>query len=320
MTITQLTYILAVDDFRHFGKAADKCHVTQPTLSIQLQKLEEELGIIIFDRSKTPITPTAIGEKIIRQARIIVKESERINDIVSNQGNEVGGTFKMAVIPTVAPYVIPLFLREFHDKYPDVKLSIEEMKTVDIIAALEKDSIDGALLATPLKNDQIIERVLFYEPFYAYVSEDSELYKAKSISEKEIDPNVLWLLHEGHCFRDQALNICQKKRGKKIGSTHTSDIHFESGNLDTLRKLVDKYGGHTLLPYLATNDLNPEQKKKQLKSFKDPMPTREISLVHSRIFLKEHIINALEATILECLPKELKRIKGTSGQVIEFAV
>ncbi|MCP4912403.1 MAG: hydrogen peroxide-inducible genes activator [Oligoflexia bacterium] len=309
MTITQLNYVLAVDEFRHFKKAADSCHVSQPTLSMQLQKLEDELGVILFDRTKQPIIPTEEGEKVIAQARKVLLEYHKIEEVISD--NELNGPFKIGVIPTLSPYVVPLFLKSFLATYPKIQLEIEEMKTEDILKSLDKDQIDVGILVTPLFNDQVVERALYYENFKVYVCPEHELYKKEKVKEKDLVNEGLWLLNEGHCFRDQVLNICKFRNSNKQG------FSFESGSLETLIRLVESAGGYTLIPEMATQNLKPSSQK-LIREFEGSQPTREVSLVYSRLFLKEKHIDALEEIIIENLPPCLKTRKSKGLKVIDI--
>ncbi len=312
MTITQLEYVLAVDKFRHFGKAAKACNVTQPTLSMQLQKAEEELGVVLFDRSKNPILPTPEGEKIIVQARSVIREYKKIFSIIDASKEDVSGEFRLGVIPTLTPYVVPLFAGAFVKKYPQVNLTIEEFKTEDIIELLNKDELDAGLLVTPLVGETFIERVLFHEPFSVFASKNHQLLKKTKIRDRDLDTSDVWLLNEGHCFRQQVLNICRiKDKG-----TH-DNLKFESGNLETLKNMVTNSNGYTLLPQLAVNNLSNEDKK-FVREFQSPVPTREISLVHNRIFLKEKIITALEEEIVDHLPDSLKSLKKKNIEIISI--
>jgi LysR family hydrogen peroxide-inducible transcriptional activator len=313
MTITQLEYVLAVDKFRHFGKAAKACSVTQPTLSMQLQKAEEEIGIIIFDRSKNPILPTDEGEQIIKQARVVLREYKKIFAIIDAGKDEVRGDFRLGVIPTLSPYVIPLFAGAFVKKYPHVNLTIEEFKTEDIIELLSRDEIDAGLLVTPLQGESFIERTLFLEPFSVFASANHPLLKKSKIKDKDLDTSDVWLLNEGHCFRQQVLNLC--KISKDIGQH--DNLKFESGNLETLKNMVINNSGYTLLPHLAVLNLS-EEELEHVRDFQTPVPTREVSLVHNRIFLKEKIISALEASIIENLPDSLASLKKKNLEIISI--
>lgn len=313
MTITQLEYILAVEKYRHFGKAAKACSITQPTLSMQLQKAEEELGIVIFDRSKNPIITTDDGVKIIEQARLVIREYNKIFSIIDASKNEVAGDFRLGVIPTLAPYVIPLFVGEFVKKYPKVNIRIEEFKTEEIIDLLGRDELDAGLLVTPLEGESFIERVLFHEPFSIFASKDHPLLKKTKIKDKDLSSDDVWLLNEGHCFRQQVLNLCKLSRK----TSHHDNLKFESGNLETLKNMVLNNTGYTLLPYLAVLNLSAKDRN-HVREFQNPIPTREVSLVHNRIFLKEKIISAIEESIIENLPEGLSSLKAKNIEVISI--
>ncbi|MFO8148631.1 MAG: LysR family transcriptional regulator [Bacteroidota bacterium] len=291
MTITQLQYVLAVAEHQNFTKAAQKVFVTQPTLSMQIQKLEDELGVRIFDRSKKPIQLTETGRKIVNQARNIVNESDRIQDIVDQQKGFIGGTFRIGVIPTIMPTLLPMFLNNFIKKYPKVKLKIEELNTDTIIERLKEGHLDAAIAATPLETENIKEQVLYYEPFVAYIPKSHRLSKLEKLKVEDLDIDDILLLEDGHCFKDGILNLC--KTPKKENDDH---FQLESGSFETLVKLANEGLGMTLLPYLHTLDLN-ENESKNLKMFQDPVPAREVSLIYNKSELKIHIIEALKNTI-----------------------
>lgn len=302
MTFVQLSYVIAVDTHRHFGKAAESCHVTQPTLSMQIHKLEETLGILIFDRSRQPVEPTDAGALIIAQARKIVHEVDRIEDIVKNLHNDMSGEIRLGVIPTLAPYLLPLFITSFSNKYPNVVIIVEELQTLQIIAKIKNDTLNAGLLATPLATPGILEQPLFYEPFVGYVSAQHDLAQHKEISAEDLELTDLWLLQEGHCFREQAIRLC---RGNRSGAHVDQRIFFESGNLETLKKLVEQNFGMTLLPYLATVGNSAPVQRNLLRRFSAPAPTREISLVYGRAYLKKNILDALAREIQNVIPATL---------------
>ena len=308
MTLTQLSYVVALAQHKNFGAAATATFVTQPTLSMQIQKLEEELGVSIFDRSQQPIRPTAVGELIIAQARIVLAEAQKIGDLTSEQQNEVRGPLTIGVIPTLSPYIIPLFIQKFIDRFPKVQVTVEELQTQQIIDRLRSEELDVGLLVTPLHNTNIVEHALFYEPFYLYVSPKHPLIHEKKIREKDLSSKDVWLLTEGHCFRDQVINLCSDRRTAGVGSAK-NQLRFESGNLETLKKMVDQSAGYTLLPYLAAEDIHEAAKKKQLKEFQAPIPTREVSLVHSKHFKKRATVDALVAEIRASVPEDLVKLK-----------
>lgn len=290
MTITQLKYLLAVAKYKNFTLASEKCFVTQPTLSMQIQKLEDELDILIFNRKKKPITLTAIGEKIIEQAKIIVDESHRINDIVDQQKGFIGGNFRLGIIPTVTPTLLPLFLKTFIKKYPKVNLIIEELNTNEIIKKIKDGHLDAAIAATPLENENINEQVLFYEPFIGFVSENHRLFNKNKITVDDLDIDDILLLEDGHCFKDSILNLCKSLHNKE------ELFQLKIGNFNTLLKLSKEGLGMTLLPYLQSLDLNQDDKK-HLKEFEKPVPAREVSLIFHKSQLKIQLINALKSTI-----------------------
>lgn len=291
MTITQLQYVLAVAEYKNFTLAAEKCFVTQPTLSMQIQKIEEELGIQIFDRTKKPIKLTDIGEKIVNQAKNIVNEADRIQDIVHYQKGFIGGEFRLGIIPTIMPTLLPMFLTNFIKKYPKVKLIIEELNTDEIISKLNNGHLDAAIAATPLKEEKIKEIVLYFEPFVAYIPENHSNFTKKEIDVSDLNVDEILLLQDGHCFRDGILNFC-----KNVGNTDKNNFQLESGSFETLIKLADEGLGITLLPFLHTLDLNDKNKTK-LRHFKEPKPAREVSLIYPKTELKIHIIDALRTTI-----------------------
>ena len=289
MTIIQLKYVLAVAEYQNFTKAAAHVFVTQPTLSMQIQKLEEELSIIIFDRSKKPIELTEIGEKIVNQARNIVNESERMIDVVDQEKGFIGGDFRLGIIPTIMPTLLPMFLKNFINKYPKVHLKIEELTTAEIIIKLNDGHLDAAIAATPLVQDKIKERVLYFEPFVGYIPKNHRLHSKKQLDRSDLDINDILLLEDGHCFRDGVINICKSLKNNAA----TDSFQVESGSFETLIKLSNEGFGMTLLPYLNTLDIPKEEQKKYLRYFNEPSPAREVSLLYKKSELKMQIIDSL---------------------------
>jgi LysR family hydrogen peroxide-inducible transcriptional activator len=302
MTFTQLEYLIALDTYRHFATAAESCYVTQPTLSMQIQKLEDELGVKLFDRSKQPVVPTEIGEVVIRQARILLREALKTKEMVDEHKGTVAGEMRVGIIPTLAPYLLPLFLENFIQKYPQVKLKIIELTTENLISKLNKDLIDVGIVATPLQDDRIFEQPLFYEEFVAYVSESEAAYQKEYILSEDIDVNRLWLLEEGHCIRGQILNICELRKQ----NAHNRNFEYESGSIETLKRMVEHYGGVTILPELSLRDLSAKQRA-QIRRFQTPTPVREVSLVTLRHHLKRGPIEAMKAEILGVIPDKMKQ-------------
>lgn len=291
MTITQLQYVLAVAEHKNFTLAAEKSFVTQPTLSMQIQKLEDELDILIFDRSKKPIQLTQVGEKIVDQARNIVNESHRIKDIVDQEKGFIGGEYRLGIIPTIMPTLLPLFLKNFVKKYPKINLKVEERNTETIIEMLEDGYLDAAIAATPLEHPHIRERALYYEPFVAYIPDSHRLSGKTEIDVEDLDLDDILLLEDGHCFREGVINLCSSK-----GDYTDHQFQLASGSFETMLKLADDGMGMTLLPYMHTLDIQMEQQNK-LRYFKEPQPAREVSIIYHKSELKMHITEALKETI-----------------------
>lgn len=305
MTFTQLEYIIAVDNTRHFARAAAQCFVTQPTLSMQIQKLEEDLGIKIFDRARQPVVATEGGKEIIAQARKILAERHVIEDMVQVQKGALQGQLSIGMIPTLAPYLLPLFLGSFAKKHPHIKLVITELTTKDMIAALKEGRIDAGLMVTPLQEAGLNEDPLFYEEMVAYVAKANKAYKKQYVLAADIDVEKLWLLEEGHCFRSQIVALCELRRQSKEGS----HFEYEAGSIETLRRLVDVNDGITIIPELATLDMTAKQTG-HLRHFKNPAPVREVSLVTHRNYVKRRMLQALQQSILASLPPKIKKNKN----------
>ncbi len=310
MTLSQLEYLIAIDTYKSFGKAAEKCMVTQPTLSMQLKKLEKGLGAILFDRSKHPIVPTTIGKSVIEQARIIIRESGKVEQIIKEYKMVMEGSLQIGIIPTIAPYLLPYFLGPFSSKYPEIKLVIKEMKTDEIIADLSKDLLDAGILATPLHDPSIYEYPLYYEEILLYLNPSHELAKSETIIPKQLISGDMWMLTEGNCFRDHVINLCDLSHSQPI-----SNLKYQSGSLETLKKMVDVEGGYTLLPELAVLELQSRELKR-IRHFVEPKPVREVSLVTARQTAKKNLLNRILQVISDCLPEEIK--DKTRGHMVEW--
>lgn len=272
---------------------------------MQIQKVEDELGLTLFDRSKKPILPTDRGTAFIRQAKVVMQEAHRLTFVSQQDANVLRGDFRLGVIPTLSPYLLPLFIQKFSDRYPAVQLHIEELKTDEIVRAIGDDRIDAGLLVTPLKEPQIIEKPLFEEPFSLYVSPSHPLFQKPRIAQSELKGSEIWLLQEGHCLRNQVVRICSVPEKNQV----LGNVHFESGSLETLQALVKNNKGYTLLPYLAVYAKTSKEERALIKEFIPPIPTREVSLVYGRTELKKDILIALEDSIVESLPPALKKTK-----------
>jgi len=310
ITLVQLEYIVALDTHRHFVTAAEQCHVTQPTLSMQVKKLEDFLGILIFDKSKQPFVPTPIGKKIIAQARVVLSESKRITEMISNEQTILEGSLSVGVIPSLAPYLLPLFIGSFSAKYPQIKLKIKELLTEEIVEEIKMGLLDIGILVTPLNEQGIVEKPLFYEEILLYVNNKHPFADQRIVNTTEIGTPDLWLLSKGHCFRSQVINLCSYTMDKQ------ENFHFEyeSGSLETLKRLVEIEGGFTLLPQLATQNLNSKNAK--TRNFKLTTPLREVGLIYPKTFSKIKIIDAFSESILLALPKPLQNKKR--GVVVEW--
>lgn len=309
MTIIQLEYIIALDTYRHFATAADKCFVTQPTLSMQVKKLEDELGIVIFDRSRQPVIPTEQGKFVIEQARIILQETKKIKTIVDDIKQQITGDLRIGIIPTIAPYLLPLFAGRFKSIYPNINLKIDETVTEHIEEMLLKDKLDVGIVVTPLNNRLVIEQPLYYEEMLVYHHPQHRFSNKQNLKADEIDPTEVWLLGDGHCFRNQVINFCDIK---EIRHDHLP-FEFEGGSIDTLMKIIDREGGYTLIPELA---LMEKINQNQVKSFSMMKPIREVSLVYTRKFAKTRLIELFAASIKNAIPDDL--LNKDRGLLVEW--
>lgn len=304
MTLQQLEYILAVNTHRHFGRAAEHCHVTQPTLSAMIQKLEDELGVKLFDRSVQPVSPTAIGKKIIAQAQQIVEQSTQITEIVAEEKGAMVGSFHLGILPTIAPYLLPRFYPSFLERYPELDVQVSEMKSSEIEQALEKGELDAALLATDPESKQLVAEPLFYEEFYGYVAREDALFKERLIRTSDITGENLWLLDEGHCFRDQLVKFCNIKGAQESRNA------YRLGSMETFMRMVEGGRGITLIPELSVAQLSKEQQE-LVRPFALPRPAREIRLVTSVGFIRNTLLECLKKEILHAVPKEMLQLKQT---------
>lgn len=301
MNIQQLEYLVAVDNHRHFGKAAEICGVTQPTLSMMIQKLEEELDVKIFNR-KQPIEPTEIGRQIIDQARVSLKYFRQIKEIVESEQNVAKGSFTLGVIPTVAPYLVPELLRRKNEICSDIELTLKENTTGNLVAGILNGTIDGGLMAGPLNNDLLVEYPIYYEKFYAYVSKNDELYSQKELDLNEIDISRIWLLENVHCLRGQIEFLCQMKRKS---SALKEAIKYEAGNIDTLINIVDYNYGITVIPEMSAMGLS-EEKQENLRTFKNMTAVREVSLIVSKEYVRKVMLNKIMEIVKESVPKMMQ--------------
>lgn len=302
MNIQQLEYILAVDQFRHFAKAAEHCRVTQPTLSMMIQKLEDELGIKLFDRNTQPVRPTPSGRKVIDQARVVLQQTALIKDIVNEEEQSLKGTFRLSVLPTIAPYLLPRFFQQLAEEHAELDIRVQEMQTSPTISALINGDIDAALIASHPLEQQLQGETLYYEEFFGYVSPNENVFKNELIRTSDINGERLWLLDEGHCFRDQLMRFCQLEKVK---------IHqaaYRLGSMETFMRMVESGNGITFIPELAVKQLSDEQRK-LVRPFAIPKPTREIVFITRKDFIRHSIGKILNESIKKSVPKEMLTLK-----------
>jgi LysR family transcriptional regulator, hydrogen peroxide-inducible genes activator len=304
MTLVQLEYVVAVANYHHIGLAAEHCHVTQPTLSMQLQKLEESLGVVIFDRSRQPVMPTPIGERIVEQARVILAESKKLQSLVQEGKRELVDELKIGIIPTIASYLVPGFISNFLESNPGISLSVVEDMTDNLVRSLREDKLDAAILATPLRQQGLFQQVLFYEPFCVFASDAHPLLKLKNIKPGDLSDVDLWMLSEGHCLRNQAFRLCSLSNENQLQKR----FRYQPGNLHSLLGLVRMEKGYTIIPTLAVDEFD-EQDKKNIRRFQKPYPSREISLVTHRNYLKKASLDALAENIISQIPEGMKTYK-----------
>ena len=308
MTLQQLEYILAVNQFRHFAKAAEYCRVTQPTLSAMIQKLEEELDTRIFDGSQQPVCPTPVGIHIIEQAQNILVQANRIKNIIEEEKHSLTGTFKLGILPTVAPYLLPRFFPQLMKKYPDLDIRVVEMKTNDIKKALQTGEIDAGIVASLAGMEELQQTPLFYEQFFAYVSREDALFNNEVIRTSDLNGEQLWLLDEGHCFRDQLVRFCQMK------SARASQLAYHLGSMETFMRMVESGKGVTFIPELAVLQLGDAQKE-LVRSFAIPCPTRQVVLLTNKNFIRHTLLEVLVKEIKLSVPKEMLSLKATQAVV-----
>ncbi len=301
MQINQLVYFIALEKHKSFSKAAEELNITQPALSLQMQKLEEELEYKLLNRNKKPFCLTAEGEMFLERAGKIVNLMDELHDLAVETAEEVSGYLRIGIIPTVAPYLVPLFINTLLKRYPKLHLDIVELKTEEIILKLKRGDIDCGILATPIKNNTLIKRPLFYERFYLYVSDKHPLYAEKEVNIEDINPNELWYLQEGNCFQNQVNSIC------KLSAQTDKKQHlvYRSNSIESLRRIVESKHGITFIPELASIDI-PADLEDLIKPISGNPPLREISIVTTELNTKERQVEALKETVLQNIPKSMR--------------
>ena len=297
MTLIQLAYLVALDKHRHFRLAAESCHVTQPTLSTQVQNLEDELGVVLFDRTAHPILPTRVGSQVVAQARVVLAEAERLAQLEQEAAGEMEGELRVGILSTLAPYLLPLVIAPFARRYPGVALVFEELTAEQIAAHVRRDLLDAGLVATAATLPGIAEVPLFEEPFVGYLAPGHRLYGRETIGREDLHRDDLWLMSPGHCFREQTLELLQ---GPAPDASAQNAVEFESGNLETLQRLVDRGYGMTLLPLLAVQ-VEGSHAPESVRPFSAPVPGRTVRLIHAETLVKQRPIRALAAEIVRAV-------------------
>ena len=308
MTLQQMEYIVAVYRWRHFAKAAEECGVTQPTLSQMIQKLENELGVKIFERSSQQVVPTAMGKMIVEQAWKVVNRANRIKDMVSEAKESLSGTFRIGILPTIAPYLLPRFFPQMMEDYPELHPHVTEMQTAGLVKALERGEIDAAIAVSMDGMDKLVQTPLFYEQFFAYVSKKSRLYEAKSVKTADLGNQLLWMLDEGHCFRDQLVKFCSLK------SADMSKDTYRLSSIETFMRMVEAGLGMTFIPELAVEQLTGEQRQ-LVRPFAIPIPTRQVVLLTTTSFIRQQLLQLLAEHIRKAVPERMLKFNNTEQRV-----
>ncbi len=308
MTLQQLEYIVAVYRTRHFVKAAEACGVTQPTLSAMIQKLEAELDVKLFERSSQQVVPTPIGKVVVEQAWKVLNRARKLKDIVAEEKKSLTGTFRLGILPTIAPYLLPRFFPRLMRENSSLEIRVVEMKTADIRRAIDRGEIDAAVMVDTGDLDDYALTTLFYEQFLAYVSPSDQLSAKKSIKTSDLSNELLWLLDEGHCFRDQLVKYCQLKAAK------TSQSAYSLGSIETFMRIVENGQGVTFIPELATMQLTPPQKE-LVRPFAIPIPTREVVMATSKVFVRQSLLDMIVGQIRNSVPEKMLKLNNTEQRI-----
>lgn len=296
MTLQQMEYIVAVDKYRHFARAAASCGVTQSTLSSLIQKLEIELDVIIFDRNSHPIKPTELGEAIINQAKVLLLNASQIDELVSSHKGKSIGKVRLGIASTIAPCVLPRMLKYLSSNHPDIDLYVEEARVTMIIQKLERAELDIALLATPLDNNQLLEIPIYQESFVAYVSPQESMYEERELNTSTLPVESVWVLRESYCPNRGIFPFCQSQTDKRAT--------YEAGSIETLVDIVDENGGYTIIPELYIPLLRPTQQK-NIRHLYNPQPSREIAFVVRRDYVRERLLNIFAQSLKAIIPSHM---------------
>ena len=308
MTLQQLEYIVTVCRMRHFARAAEQCGVTQPTLSAMVQKLEAELGLKLFERSSQQVTPTRIGLRVVEQAEEVLAAAARVKELVDEERHSLAGTFRLGVLPTIAPYLLPRFFPRLRKEHPETDLRVTELKTADICRALREGTLDAAVLVSLPDMEDYEQVPLYYEQFIVYVSREDPLFACRSVRTTDLEDEQLWLLDEGHCFRDQLVKFCRLKSAREAQEAYTL------GSIETFMRMVEGGQGVTFIPELALEQLSGVQKE-LVRPFALPIPTRQIVLMTSRDFVRHSLRDLLVENIVRCVPPRMLKLNNTEQRV-----
>ena len=308
MTLQQLEYVVAVNRLRQFAKAAAYCGVTQPTLSAMIQKLEAELGVRLFDRTAGRVIPTAIGEAVAERAEKTLAMARGIRDLVANEKQKVSGRFRLGILPTIAPYLLPRFLPQLCATHPEMELRVVEMKTSDICRAVRQGDLDAAILVRLDGMEEVSLQTLFYEQFMAYVSRTDKLFTHERIRTSDLNDEYLWLLDEGHCFRDQLVKFCHLKAAQSSQNT------YSLGSIETFMRMVEGGKGITFIPQLALEQFSSQQRE-MVRPFAIPVPTREVVLMTRNDFVRDAVSRLLCQSVRAAVPKEMLKMQREGVRV-----
>jgi len=305
MTINQFKYIRAISKYRSFSKASEMLGITQPALTLQVKKLEQEVGFMLFNRTQKPLSVTKEGEIFLQKTAQILNQIDQLQDLSATLELDIKGTLTLGIIPTIAPYLVPLFMDDLQINYPQLTVHIKELVTEDIIDLIKNGELDAGIVATPIQTKGVNFKTLLYEKFYLFVSEKNKLYSKPAIKVDEIALTELWYLNEGNCFQNQVNALC--KISDKI--TEKQNLKYQSNSIESLRYIVEHRGGITFIPELATLTIPPDQED-MIKSINGLQPVREISLVTARFVAKQKLIDVFVEVLMKNIPLNMKKIKG----------
>lgn len=299
MNLRDLKYLVAVAELRHFGRAAESCHVSQPTLSTQLRKLEEFLGVTLIERNNRQVLLTPIGEKVVAQARMVLRDSDQLVKLAREARDPFGGEFRLGIIPTVAPYLLSKILPPIREALPELQIQLVEAQTAVVTVALQEGRLDAVILALPLDEDNVRSEPLYAEPFYLAVSPKHELCGLNSVRSEDLAATEILLLEDGHCLRDQALEVCKQAHA-------VENTNFSATSIETLRHMVSANVGITLMPELAMDE---SDKTIRYIPFEPVAPHRLIGLAWRNTSTREALLERLASIVRDAVSTSLPLAK-----------